>query len=178
MNSDELTVRSFLNELFSRTGGSPEEIASMYEIGEIVGLDKKAAGSLAEELMVQGLLDLKTLSGGINITTEGMELLGISAPVQAGQAGSAKLSGSHIVTDDDRKLITEMIVAIQEACPKSELNFEQMEAVVLDVKGIDLHLLSPQPKSAVIKALFTSVIETFERSADKTIVPKISQLVD
>lgn len=178
MNNDELTIRSFLNELFSQTGGNSEEVASMYEIGETVGLDKKSAGSLAEELMVQGLLDLKTLSGGIIITTEGMALLGVSAPNQVGQTDSAQLSGNHLVDDDDRKLISEMILEIQEACPNSELKYEQIEAVVLDLKTIDLHLLSPQPKNAVVKALFTSIIETLNGGSDPTIVTKISQLIE
>ncbi len=38
-------------------------------------LDKDQAGALGQDLVVEGLVDLRTLAGGISITSQGLEML-------------------------------------------------------------------------------------------------------
>jgi aspartate racemase len=53
----------------------------MYEVGRSLGLGKVEAGALAEELMVAGLVELKTLAGAITITADGLRYLGLDTTV-------------------------------------------------------------------------------------------------
>ncbi len=83
MDSEDLKSKDYLEELYRQTGGDVEVQVSMYDVGAAIGLDKTEAGSLAEQLMVQGQTELRTLAGGISITPEGLAVLGISTPVAA-----------------------------------------------------------------------------------------------
>jgi len=62
----------FLVELYHRTQGDASVKVSMFDIGESLGLDRKLSLRTAEELIGTGLVEIKTLSGIIGITTEGI----------------------------------------------------------------------------------------------------------
>jgi len=62
----------FLVELYHRTQGDASVKVSMFDIGESLGLDRKLSLRTAEELIGTGLAEIKTLSGIIGITTEGV----------------------------------------------------------------------------------------------------------
>jgi hypothetical protein len=62
----------FLVELYHRTQGDASVKVSMFDIGESLGLDRKLSLRTAEELIGTGLVEIKTLSGIIGITTEGV----------------------------------------------------------------------------------------------------------
>ena len=60
----------FFKSLFLKTGGEIQKQVSMHDIGNACGLDKAASRMIAEELMSLGLIDIRTLSGGIGMTDE------------------------------------------------------------------------------------------------------------
>ena len=62
----------FLAELYAKTGGDPASQISMYDIGEQMGLDRDASSKTAEALIGSGFAEVKTLSGGIGITEDGV----------------------------------------------------------------------------------------------------------
>ena len=62
----------FLVELYHRTQGDASVKVSMYDIGESLGLDRTLSLRTAEELIGTGLVEIKTLSGIIGITTDGV----------------------------------------------------------------------------------------------------------
>jgi hypothetical protein len=62
----------FLVELYHRTQGDASVEVSMFDIGESLGLDRRLSLRTAEELIGTGLVEIKTLSGIIGITTEGV----------------------------------------------------------------------------------------------------------
>ncbi|MGW8325438.1 MAG: hypothetical protein ACWGNI_07000, partial [Desulfobacterales bacterium] len=73
----------FIVELYHRTQGDGSVKVSMYDIGESLGLDRKLSLRTAEELIGTGLAEIKTLSGGIGITAEGVaEAQGLGASLQ------------------------------------------------------------------------------------------------
>ncbi len=65
--------KKFLLELFRQTKGSMSAKASMYDVGAAIGLDKPEAKRMAEEMMALNLIEVRTLSGGIAITGDGLE---------------------------------------------------------------------------------------------------------
>ena len=86
---DNPEEQAFLYELYTMTRGDTSTQVSMYDIGKTLGLEKTAAGSMAESLFIQGFAELKTLSGGISITVEGLGALDIDLP------GSPDSPGLH-----------------------------------------------------------------------------------
>ena len=112
MNPDDLPGKSFLDELYLRTKGDSAAQVSMYDVGATLGLSKAESGSLAESLMVEGLVELKTLAGGIGITSEGLAILGITAaaPVAAGQTPC--FGSGPLATDSDLRMIGQIVHAM------------------------------------------------------------------
>ena len=62
----------FIVELYHRTQGDGSVKVSLFDIGESLGLDRKLSLRTAEELIGTGLAEIKTLSGGIGITADGV----------------------------------------------------------------------------------------------------------
>ena len=60
-------MKSFLRQLYQMSDGDTDTAVSMYDIGAILGLEKSAAGTIAEDLIIDGYAELKTLSGGITM---------------------------------------------------------------------------------------------------------------
>ena len=62
----------FIVELYHRTQGDGLVKVSMFDIGESLRLDRKLTLRTAEELIGTGLVEIKTLSGVIGITADGV----------------------------------------------------------------------------------------------------------
>ena len=73
INDIEENMNRFLVELYLLTQGDPSIMVSMYDIGETLGLDRNDSLRTAEELIGTGLVEIKTLNGGIGITTDGVD---------------------------------------------------------------------------------------------------------
>ena len=69
------TGQRFLIQLFEQTGGDPSVQVSMYQIGELLGLEREAASKVAQDLIASELVEIRTLSGGIAITAGGSEMV-------------------------------------------------------------------------------------------------------
>lgn len=162
MDIDEMMSTSYLQELYNTTQGNPDTQASMYDIGQALGLEKPDAGRIAEELMVMGYIELKTLAGSISITNEGLGLLGIAPPAINDQESKPKLSSGPVVNDADRQVIDKIISSIKTELARQAQDYTTTEQTVLDLKTIELHLLSPAPKTAVVLELFRSLEQSFK----------------
>lgn len=160
MDSEELTIKAYLEELHRRCGGDTEVQVSMHEVGEAIGLDKAEAGSLAEQLMVQGLTELRTLAGGISITQEGMAELGLSPPPTNNSDISLQLSSGPVATDADRQLVHQLTLEIKEQLSSIKLDYKLLEEFVIDLKTIEVQMLSPKPKISILRELFRSLQTT------------------
>jgi len=157
MNLDELHGRNFLDELYRQTKGDTAAQVSMYEVGAVLGLSKGEAGSLAETLIVDGLVELKTLAGGVGITDEGLASLGLAAPSIAAAGEAISLSHGPVATEQDRQTIAELVRQIKDSLSGRSLTYDQLEEIVIDLKTVELHLLSPKPKIAVLRELCRSL---------------------
>ncbi len=156
MDNDEIAMKGYLQAVYDSTQGDPEIQASMHEVGIPLGYDKAESGRMAEELMVNGYVELRTLAGGISITTTGLDYLGFQT-ASPPSGSNIQLSGEVFATEGDKALIEKMCSAIKAAIAEQSIDPAAMEQAVFDLKALDLHLLSPQPKTAVILALCTSI---------------------
>jgi hypothetical protein len=150
--------KNYLEELYRITGGDPAVQASMHDVGAAVGLDREAAGKLAEELIAQGYLEIRTLSGGVGITQLGIE--SGNAGTETADSADWHLGGATILDEKDRTSVEAALEAIKNAVGKNNVPYPQMETVVMDIKTIEVQMLSPQPKTAVLREVFLSLQQT------------------
>lgn len=178
MNRDELHRQSFLEELHRQTQGNMESQVSMYEVGATLGLAKGEAGSLAEGLMVAGLVELRTLSGGISITREGLTALGISsAPVIASSGSEQRFSNGPVADKADCKILCQLVDTLKGNLSELQMEYNHLEEIVIDLKTIEVHLLSPSPKIAVFRELLRSLHHSLQASGHKVIAAKLAPLL-
>jgi hypothetical protein len=166
MNSDEMTSTTYLQELYNVTQGNTETQVSMHDTGINLGFDKAESGRIAEELMVQGYIELKTLAGGISITDEGLRFLGFTPQSNRSEVEALTLSSGPIVNEDDKAMCKKVMSSIQNELSTLELDFPSIEQIVLDLKAMDIHLLSSSPKTAVLLELFRSISDCFDSNTE------------
>lgn len=139
----------YLNELYRRTEGDTSAQASMFDVGAAIDLEKEAARRLAEDLIADGLIEIRTLSGGIGITAQGIDL---ARPDDGGQA-LVGLGDGPLVEDTGRQALESILAEVKKSLSSGSIPYAHLEEMVLDIKTIDIQLLSPRPKMAVIKAV-------------------------
>ena len=175
MDNDDLKNIGYLEELYRQTGGDIEVQVSMYDLGAAIGIDKAEAGSLAEQLMVQGQAELRTLAGGISITPEGLAALGISSPPEHSAENSLHLGDGPVADETDGHTVHLLTEEIKNEISVHSLDYNLLEEIVLDLKTIEVHMLSPRPKISVIREIFRSLqatLETANTSKPNMRIPK------
>jgi hypothetical protein len=174
MDENDTAGKDFLHELYRQTGGNMDLQVSMYDVGAALGYEKNDAGSLAEEMIYQGLIELRTLSGGVSLCREGLQLLGLS-----GSGGPTPqeplLSREPVATTEDRQLIDELLAAIKTALPGQSLSYQQLEEVVIDLKCIEIQMLSSCPKTAIIRELLRSLQQRLAKTGPQELSERLSR---
>lgn len=170
------TEVSFLIALYQMTGGDTTIQKSMFDIGETIGLDKEEAGKLAEEVIGRGWAEVKTLSGGIGITAEGIEAAKLHGISGKGAAG-AQLGTGPTINEEDRQVVTQLLDVTKSAVAAAKSSYDQTEEIVMDIKTIEVQLLSPRPKTAVVKAVLDGMASTLSTMGSKDIADRIEQLI-
>lgn len=169
METDEHKGKEYLEELHRLTGGDTETQISMYDVGAAIGLDKSQAGSIAEELMVQGQAELRTLAGGISITVEGLTALGITVATPQSAESGFHLSKGPVADDSDRRTMQLISEEIKKAVSGLKLEFDLLEEIVLDLKTIEIQMLSNKPKIPILREILRSLHAALETAhAEKT----------
>jgi hypothetical protein len=176
MNKDDITISGYLDELYRVSGGDTEARVSMHEIGISIGLDHTEAGKIAENLMVQGLVELKTLAGGIAITDEGLAFLGLSPASPAKQAGeSLHLSDGPEASPADHEVIEKLLTQLKKTVAAAEFDYQLLEELVIDIKTLEIQLLSPRAKITIIREILRSLHSSLTKT-DQSSDPLIAEL--
>lgn len=174
INSPE--EKAFLYELYTRTQGNIDTQVSMHDVGAALGLDKNEAGSLAENLFIQGLAELKTLSGGIGITNQGMKILDIIPPSRPGDESLA-LGNTIVLEDKGKDAVEKILKEIKKHIVTSKPSYEALEELIMDIKTIEIQMLSPHPKTQIIREIFRSIHACINKQAPEDLVTKLEMLV-
>lgn len=178
MVTDSSLENMYLQQLYTMTVGNVEATVSMHEVGEACGLDKNQSGSLAENLMVEGLVELKTLAGGIAITEQGLSELGVTTATTGQHSTVEQLSREPIASREDEALVKKLIDEIKSAMSSQALNYDHLEQVVIDMKTLEVQLLSPHPKTAIIRAILQSMADLLMQSGLETLAQKLFSTTD
>ena len=177
MDLNDPALRAYLNQLNKLTGGDPSGQVSMYDVGQALGLDTDEAGQMAEALFIGGYAELKTLSGGIGITAMGMRELGIN-PEQHAADDSVTFSDETVMTDADRQVLESLMAEIKSSIEETTVDYSALDTLITDIKTIEVQMLSPQPKTAVVKALFTSICQTLPKNKFADLITRLETAVN
>ncbi len=163
MTMEGAQSKSFLQHLYQLTGGDTSAEVSMYDIGDALGLDRSESGALAEDLIIDGLAELKNLAGGISITAEGLQTLDISTAEKSRGAGLIELGHKEIVEPDVAQAVEEMVDEVRTAVSSVIKEYGAVEEIVIDIKTLDIQLRSPRPKTSIIREILSSLASVLAR---------------
>ncbi len=159
MSSEDAQMNDYLQQLYQMSGGDVSAEVSMYEIGAALGLDKSEAGSVAEDLIIDGYAELKNLTGDITITTAGLRLL--DAEITDGHDASSKakfaLGEDEVLAREVCNAVEQLIVEIKKAAVEGGFSYSQVEELVIDLKTLETQLLSSRPKKAIVQEILRSL---------------------
>jgi hypothetical protein len=153
MSFKNSSKQAFLQELYSRAEGDFKAQISMYDIGADLGLGKNEAAKLGQDLFIEGLAEMITLSGGMGITQKGLEALGINITPK-NEAQYFRLGSGTVLDDQGRKAVHELLNNIRSGLDSKAFPFDVMEEIVIDLKTIEVQMLSPTPKTLIIREMF------------------------
>ncbi|SHO49508.1 hypothetical protein [Desulfopila aestuarii] len=166
--------KSFIFELHNMIGGNVDSQVSMYDVGASLGMNKGTTTSMSQDLMIEELVELKTLAGGIGITDKGLELLRKEGLiVGSATEQSIRLGKGPVLDGQDREQVEKFLTEIKKGLFTNPTGYPQIEELVMDVKTLETQMLSPRPKTAVIRAVFSSLSPALAASGSKDISEKI-----
>ncbi len=156
-------ARQFLKRLFEQTEGEPSRQVSMYDVGKALGWDRDAASQAAQDLMAAGLVDVRTLSGGIGISIEGTAL--VQSALGAGSRGAAvaRLGDSRIMDKAACQAVERVCDDIKAQAGSLGLDFDTLAEVMADLKTIADQLGSSRPKTAIVREGLRSLEEVLKQ---------------
>jgi len=170
------TTRQFLAELMHCTQGDPQARISMYQVGATLGLEKAEAGKLAEEVIAEGWAEIKTLSGEIGITPDGIEASGGPA-VDGDRPQTPSMGKGPIIQDDERAAVEQILGQVQERLNSLSPPYGTLEEIVMDLKTARVQLLSPKPKTAIIKEVLRSLGDALHSAAGDDTATLIEEMI-
>ena len=151
------TGKSFLLELFEQADGDPSAQVSTSDVGDRLGLDGQTASRVSEDLMGLGMVEVRTLSGGIGMSAEG-----IAAARHLGASGgpedeSARLGTDQVMRPEAIQAVAEVTDGLKCESGKLGLDFDRLTELVADLKTIDVQFTSHRPKTAIIRECLLSI---------------------
>ncbi len=149
--------KKFLLELFKQTKGNTAAKVSMYDVGAAIGLDKPDAKHMAEEMMALGLIEVRTLSGGIAMTDQGLEKAGEMGASGTGANAGVRLDNTPVLNDSARQAVENLVAALKVGIAKSGSDFDMLNDLIADIRTIEAQLFSSKPKTAIIRECFRSI---------------------
>jgi hypothetical protein len=174
----EESGQQFLIQLFEQTKGDPSAQASMYEVGASLGMDRDNSCRVAETLIGLQLVEIRTLSGGIGISSEGAEQVrGLMGGSPLAGTSTAKLSDRPILDQSGCQEVQQVAEEIKIQAGKLGLDFDALSALMADLKTIDAQLGSSKPKTTIIRECLRSLKEVLEESSENEILVKIRGLL-
>ena len=176
MSIKHFSKQAFLQELYNRAEGDFEVQISMYDLGADLGLEKDDVAALGQDLFIEGLAEMKTLSGGMGITQKGLDALGITiTPKNATQVLS--LGSGTVLDDQGEKTVHELLDKIRSGLDNKAFPFDLMEEIIIDLKTIEVQMLSPNPKTLIIREIFKSIKQNLQGRAPQDLKLELHTII-
>ena len=175
---DDLS-QQFLIQLFEQTKGDVAIQVSMYYIGELLGMDREAASTVAQELMGLQLAEIRTLSGGIGISADGsVRVKDLLGPMASYNSGSAELGDAPVLTSGGRQTVGQVVSELKNQTGSLDLDFDTLGELMADLKTMQAQLDSSRPKTAIFRECLRSVLGVVEKAQSRQIADRLRKLVE
>lgn len=178
INELDETGRQFMIQLFEQTRGDQAVNVSMYDIGSLLGLERDAASRVAEELMGLQMVEIRTLSGGIGLSTASAEMMqaligtpadDVSAPVALGP--------EPLLNSASRQALEEVVADIKAQSGSLGLDYDSLTELMADLKTMDAQLGSSRPKTAIFRECLVSVCGVVKTTANPGLHDRAKRLI-
>ncbi len=153
---DETAVK-MLNAIFRETKGDLNRTAGMWAVGESIGLDRNMTQDVAMNLVGEGLLEIKSLSGGLALTPEGLEFLG---GVKGQEESPPDLAG--------------FLDLAEGSLGRLGLAGKSLQDLKADLATLQAQLKRSEPLPDVVRAVLASV----QRALAKSAAPEAESLAE
>jgi hypothetical protein len=168
----------FFRTLFIKTGGDINKQVSMHEIGNASDLDKSASKNIAEELMSLGLIDIRTLSGGIGLSEEGvLEAQSRFSDIPGISPVGISLGNDPVVSEKTGAAITDILTGLKPRIGKLGMAFDDLTELLADIQSLEAQLRSSRPKTAIVRECLRSMLSALSRSSETETLSRISSFL-
>ena len=166
-------ARNLFQELVRTTEGNTAAQASMYAIGETIGLDRDTSALAAEDLMAKGLVEIRTLSGAIGLSEDGASL-----SREANEGGAANRLGTESPLNPSQcELVEQTLIQLKSGLGGRNLGFETLSEMMADIRSIEAQLASPKAKTDIVRACFASLRDGARESRQKDWLQALENLL-
>ena len=172
--------KQFLIQLFEQTNGDASVQVSMYDIGEQLGMDRDAASKIAQDLIGEQLVEIRTLSGGIGISEDGSTLVQkLIGPIAPSVDNPSKLGDDLVLNSAGRQAITQISADLKNQAGALGLKFDSLTELTADLQTIDAQMASSRPKTAIFKECLRSIKTALANcETGKDMSGRINELLD
>jgi hypothetical protein len=159
MTFDEMdeTDRQFLKRLFEQTEGQSSRQVSMYDVGATLGWDRDATSRAAQDLMAAGLVEIRTLSGGVGISADGAAMVQSTLGSENRGAALTRLGNSRLLDKAACQAVERVCDDIKAQAGSLGLDFDTLAEVMADLKTVAGQLGSSRPKTAIVREVLRSL---------------------
>jgi hypothetical protein len=172
------TSRQFLIQLFEQTRGDSSAQVSMYDIGAVLGLERGAASKVAEELIGLQLIEIRTLSGGIAISSDGSEIVQkFNSPGAADDSKVAKLGDDRILDAAGCRAVENLGFDIKQQIASLGFDSDTRAELMADLRTIEAQLDSSRPKTAIFRECFRSIQQAFKNRKNNDLVGRVQAFI-
>ncbi len=170
-------AKSYLTELYRLTDGDMNAQVSMYDVGAALNLEKTDAGKLAEDLIGDGLVEVKTLSGGIGITALGIEKIQAAGLADDVGVGTMSLGNTSVLEAEAKEAVATLLPEVKSALSRQDTPYNQIEEIVIDIKTLEVQLLSPTPKTAIVREVLRSMRQSLGTAGCAELCDTIDKMI-
>ena len=167
--------RAYLKLLVERTDGDSNRQVSMYDIGTEIDLDRDASQQIAEMLMAEAFVEIRSLSGAIGITRLGLDA--VDELTRDAPLSRETLCTTAIMDETGIKLVEKTTSEIKSRCGNIGLKFDTITEMIADLKSIDAQLFSPKPKTVIVREALSAIRKILESAGERKCSAKIGELL-
>ncbi len=177
-SSPDEECKHFLLRLFDAVKANVSAKASLYEIGAALGMDRDRANFIATELVGLGYAEIKTLSGGLGITDDGIAAArDLGAEGEDSNEAGASLGNEPVLDERSKDACDAITAGLKSEIVKFGLDFDAISEISADLKTISAQLNSPRPKNAIVRECFRSIRSVLQRAGASDPVVRIDALL-
>ena len=142
LNNPSLT---FLKTLYRLIDPNPNGSISMYDVGAEMDLDRDASNQTAQELMGDGLVEVRTLAGAIGITPAGLNLLITNS--DAAPTEDVRLGTDGVTSPEAKAVLQQIADHLQKASPRWNAGENDRAELLADLETIRAQMVRPSRKT-------------------------------